>query len=36
MELEARINRLEAYKGWLAGVASVVSIAASWIFSKII
>lgn len=36
MDLEARLNKLEAYKGWLAGVASVVSIAASWIFSKII
>jgi len=36
IELEGRINKLEAYKGWLLGAASVASALASWIFSKVL
>lgn len=36
MELEARLNKLEAYKGWLIGAASTASLIASWIFNKIL
>jgi hypothetical protein len=36
MELEARISKLEAYKGWLIGAASAASLIASWVFTKIL
>jgi hypothetical protein len=36
LELEDRLNKLEAYKSWLLGVASVVSVIASFIFSYLV
>jgi hypothetical protein len=36
LELEDRLNKLEAYRSWLLGVASVVSLIASYVFSLIV
>jgi hypothetical protein len=36
IELEDRLNKIEAYKSWLLGVASVISLIASYIFSYLV